>query len=110
MRRTVRRGTGAILIALIVVGGSLGFLPLASASRPSSAPLPLSRTGALSNGNSAPSAGRGFLPSTPSTRPGLPAPAPPLRATPSPGATAALLASIRTAGVPLRDAFLPDLN
>jgi thermopsin len=110
MRRSVRMGTGAFLVALVVVGGSLGFLPLASATHSFST---IPRPSPIGPGSNAtiPAAGEGTRPpSAPSTPPGLPLPARPLATTRPEGAAAALVASIQGAGVPLRDAFLPNLN
>jgi len=104
------RGTAAILVAILVTGASLGLLP-SVASAPSTAgsvpwvPQPAESTHGLvppSNGATPASAAGGVT--------GLPAPPSPLSVSAPEGTTAALAAHIQSAGVPLRYAFLPDLN
>lgn len=109
--RNLRSGrTSIVLVAVLLLVASVLLLP-ASTDRAAPSPHPILAT----NGHSTPRSGP--VASAPPVVPAVEAPGPraaipaaPSSATAAPGSLAGLAGSIAAAGVPLRYAFLPNLN
>jgi thermopsin len=110
VRGSVRPAPAVLLVTLVVVGASLGLLsgsfsaPSSAQSVPTSLPVGLGPAVPVASSDAA-----GPFAAGP-TSPGLPTPAPPLGESVSERGTGSLADSLATAGVPLRYAFLPDLD